>query len=417
MTYQTCLEEIHSRKTFSSTASLSRMERLMERLGNPQNRIKCVHVAGTNGKGSACALIESALRASGYHTGLFTSPYLMDFRERIRIDCQMISRQELVACYELVMAEEEQLEQAGHEPINEFELVTAIGFVAFARAEVDYAVIEVGLGGRCDATNVIKSPEVCCIMPVSLDHTAVLGSTVAEIAVEKAGIIKPGCPVVLAKQEPAVYPLMRQIAESKESPVITVDTPESRACGKAGNRFFYKGEEIKIPLLGSHQADNAAAAWEVCASLNLPKEAMLRGFVNVQWPGRMQYIPGTPDVLIDAGHNPAGIKALSETLDELFSGIPIITVMAMMRDKDYAACIPLIARRSQRLIASAISLPRALPPEELAAEAGKYCTAETAESVTAAIFRARALADSGQMVLICGSVYAAGEALDAVLQQ
>lgn len=414
MTYQACLEKIHSRKTFSSTASLSRIERLMESLGNPQDRIKCVHVAGTNGKGSACALIESALRACGCHTGLFTSPYLVDFRERIRVDFQMISRQELVSCYELVMAEEEKLEQAGFEPINEFELVTAIGFVAFARAGVDYAVIEVGLGGRWDATNVIKSPEVCCIMPVSLDHTAVLGNTVAKIAAEKAGIIKPGCPVVLAKQSPEALAVLHQAAKEQHSTIVVAEVPEMVAVSTQGSTVRYQNTDIFIPLLGKYQAENAAAAWEACKCLNLPKEQVLRGFAGVQWPGRMQYIQGTPDILIDAGHNPAGIQVLAETLDELFPDVLLITVMAMMRDKDYAACIPMIARRSKRLIAATVGLPRALPPEELAAEAEKYCEAETAVSVAAAVEQAQKQAAPGQMVLVCGSVYAAGAALEII---
>lgn len=417
MTYQTCLEKIHSRKTFSSTASLSRMERLMDALGNPQNRIKCVHVAGTNGKGSACALIESALRASGYRTGLYTSPYLLDFRERIRIDFQMISREELISCYELVMAEEERLEQAGYEPINEFELVTAIGFVAFARAGVDYAVIEVGLGGRCDATNVIKLPKVCCIMPVALDHTAVLGSTVAEIAAEKAGIIKANCPAVLAKQSLEALAVLHQTAMEKHSTVTDAEIPEITAIDRWGSTFRYQGVDISIPLLGAHQAENAAAAYEVCKRLNLPQEQVLRGFANVQWPGRMQYIPGPPGVLIDAGHNPAGIEVLTETLDQLFPDVPLITVMAMMRDKDYSACIPVIARRSQKLIGVSVGLPRALPPEELVAEAGKYCETETAVSVASAMEQVKKQAEPGQMVLVCGSVYAAGAALETIMQK
>ncbi len=410
MTYEACLAGIHSRKTFSSTASLVRIERLLDRLGNPQERFRCIHVAGTNGKGSACAMIECVLRTCGYSTGLFTSPYLVDFRERIRLNGSMIQEEWLVSCYERVMAEERKLEQAGFEPINEFELVTALGFTAFAKAKVDYAVIEVGLGGRFDATNVIKTPVTSCIMPISLDHTAVLGSTVTEIATEKAGIIKHGCPVVVSKQRPEVLELLRQTAEERDSPLILAGTPAVHTCDQRGSVFTYDGTTLKIPLLGCYQADNAAAAFEVCKVLRLPKERVVKGFAAVRWPGRMQFIPGTVDMLIDAGHNPDGISILIETLDQLFPNREIIAVMAMMQDKDHAHCIPMVARRCKKLIATSIELPRALPPEELAVEAAGFCETETAPSVIEAITTARSQANPGQLVLVCGSVYAAGEA-------
>lgn len=410
MTYEACLAGIHNRNTFSSVASLARMRRLLKRLGDPQDQIRCIHVAGTNGKGSVCALVESALRTSGFSTGLFTSPYLVDFRERIRVDGEMISEELLIACYETVMAEEQKLEQTGYEPINEFELVTALGFVAFAKAQVDYAVIEVGLGGRFDATNVIKSPVVSCIMPISLDHTAVLGNTVLEIAMEKAGIIKTSCPLVISQQLPEVQALLRCIAEEHDSPVTVVGMPDLQHFDRTGSAFFYGDAEIKIPLLGRYQVDNAATAWEVCMRLNLPKAKVMQGFAAVRWPGRMQYIPGNVDMLIDAGHNPAGISVLLETIDQLFPSREIIAVMAMMRDKAHKICIPMVAQRCKKLIATAVELPRAMSPEELAAEANGICETETASSVIDAITAARAQASPGQLVLVCGSVYAAGEA-------
>lgn len=410
MTYEACLAGIHSRNTFSSVASLARMRRLLKRLGDPQDQIRCIHVAGTNGKGSVCALVESALRTSGFSTGLFTSPYLVDFRERIRVDGEMISEELLIACYETVMAEEQKLEQTGYEPINEFELVTALGFVAFAKAQVDYAVIEVGLGGRFDATNVIKSPVVSCIMPISLDHTAVLGNTVLEIAMEKAGIIKTSCPLVISQQLPEVQALLRRIAEEHDSPVTVVGMPDLQRFDRTGSAFFYGDAEIKIPLLGRYQVDNAATAWEVCMRLNLPKAKVMQGFSTVRWPGRMQYIPGTVDMLIDAGHNPAGISVLLETIDQLFPSREIIAVMAMMRDKAHKTCIPMVAQRCKKLIATAVELPRAMSPEELAAEANGICETETASSVIDAITAAQGQASPGQLVLVCGSVYAAGEA-------
>lgn len=410
MTYQECLAGIHSRKVFSSHASLERIGRLMARLGNPQNNLRCIHVAGTNGKGSVCALVDSALRAAGYRVGLFTSPYLVEFCERIRVNFQPVSQKMLISAYETVMREESALETAGFEPVNEFELVTALGFLIFDRMQVDYAIIEVGLGGRWDATNIIQAPEVVCITPVSLDHTAVLGDTIAEIAWEKAGIIKKGCPVVVAPQHADALEILCHTAQTQCASLILVGLPKLLSYQTSGIQFRYDNTDITIPLLGRHQMHNTAAAWEVCKLLQLPPDQVASGFSMVAWPGRLQYIEGNPDILIDAGHNPAGILALCNSLDELFPGRGIITIMAMMRDKDYAHCIPLVANRSQVLIATTVSLPRSLPPEELAAEAEGLCTVLTAPSISAGIEHARALAKQGQLILVCGSVYAAGEA-------
>ena len=415
MTYSEALSAIHSRKAFSTGGpTLDRIRRLLERLGNPQNSFKAVHVAGTNGKGSVCALVEAALRAAGHRVGLFTSPYLVDFRERIQVDRVPISEELLTACFEAVIVQETALEQAGFEPVNEFELVTAIGFLAFSKCSVEYAVIEVGLGGRCDATNILPAPEVCCVTPISLDHTGVLGNTVSEIAAEKAGIIKPGCPVVLARQESSAQTVLEDVAKRQGSPCTRAMSAVLISYDLHGISFHYDGEIMTIPLLGRYQMDNAAAAWEVCKVLHLPPESVRKGFARVSWPGRLQYVPGSPDLLIDAGHNPAGITALCQTLDELLPDRKIITVMAMMKDKDYRTCIPMVASRSSILIAASVGLPRSLPPEELAQEAGTSCETLTAVTVEDGIRLAKRIAREGQLVLVCGSVYAAGDALRTI---
>lgn len=414
MTYDEALSAIHSRKTFSSAPSLQRMARLMEALGNPQDSIRTVHVAGTNGKGSVCAMVESALRAAGYRTGLFTSPYLVDFRERIQINRRLISEAMLVDCYRKVTEQEERLWSEGSEPLNEFELVTAMGFLAFAMEQVDYAVIEVGLGGRYDATNVISGPEVCCITSISLDHTAVLGDTVAQIAAEKGGIIKPGCPVVLAAQEPEAEAVLRGIAAGRVAPLVYTEPWEVCGMDVHGLRLRLGNDDLRLPLLGAYQAQNASAAWQVCITLGLAPDAIRRGFSSVEWPGRLQYVAGNPPLLIDAGHNPAGIKALGIALDSLFPDKSVIAVMAMMRDKDHALCVPAIAGRSRLLIAATVGLPRSLPPEELAGEASAWCRTLTAQSVTAGIALARSLAEPDDLIVVCGSVYAAGEAQNSI---
>ena len=410
MTYQEVLSAIHSRKTFSSTASLDRIRRLMERLGNPQDSYKTVHVAGTNGKGSVCALTESALRAAGYRVGLFTSPYLVDFRERIQINRELISEAALISCYERVMDAETELEAAGFEPVNEFELVTALGFTAFAQAQADWAVIEVGLGGRADATNVLRRPEICCITSISLDHTAVLGDTVGQIAGEKAGIIKPGVPVVLARQDPEAQKVLEEKARQIGAEVIPVLSWSVEQADVSGQTLVTGTEKLRIPLLGDYQRDNAAAAWEICRRIGLEQDAIRWGFSCVGWPGRLQYVPGKPDMLIDAGHNPAGISALCRCLESLFSGRSIIGVMSMMADKDHGFCVPEIARRCRLLIGATTGLPRSLSPEALTLEAAPYCRTAVSGTIPEAVSMARDLARPGDLILVCGSVYGAGAA-------
>lgn len=411
MTYEACLEKIHLRKTFSSGGpTLDRIRRLMERLGNPQNRFQVVHVAGTNGKGSTCAMLDAALRGAGKRTGLFTSPYLVDFRERIRIDGQMIGKEQLISCFETVMEQEEALERQGFEPVNEFELVTAMGFVAFAKAKVEYVVLEVGLGGRTDPTNLVERPACCCIMPISLDHTAILGNTIREIAGEKAGIIKPGCPVVVARQTSEAMEVFRKTAAEKQARLIEVRPVEPVSEELRGSRFRYGGEELQIPLLGAYQMDNAAVVWEAAKVLDLPADTVKDALKTVVWPGRLQLFPGKPQILVDAGHNLAGISTVCDTLDRLFPGKTITAVMAMMRDKDYAACIPMIARRCKTLIGTRVPLPRALEPEAVAECASRYC--DTAFATTFAEAMEMARGTECDLILVCGSVYGAGAALE-----
>jgi dihydrofolate synthase/folylpolyglutamate synthase len=413
MTYTETLAAIHSRKAFSTGGpSLARIGRLMAQLGDPQEQLRAVHIAGTNGKGSVSAMTAAALTASGYKVGLFTSPYLVEFRERIQVDGKPISEEALMGCYERVMEQEKRLEQQGFEPVNEFELVTAMGFVAFSRAKVDFAVLEVGLGGRTDPTNLISKPVVSCITPISLDHTAILGDTVEKIAAEKAGIIKPGCPVVLSQQTEGARRVILETAARLDAPATETGLVEPISQDKTGSRFRYDGELLEILLLGAHQMDNAATAWEICRCLGLEKEAVKQALKHVSWPGRLQYFPGSPELLIDAGHNEAGVSSLCKALDELFPDKRIISVVAMMGDKDYKRCIPMVASRSKVLIGTTVGLPRSLKPEQVAEMAA--CQAFTASNVEEALVLAKSLAGPEDLILVCGSVYAAGAALEAI---
>lgn len=412
MTYQECLREIHSRKAFSTGGpSLSRISRLMGELGNPQDSLRVVHVAGTNGKGSACAMLAGALEANGYRTGLFTSPYLLEFRERIQIDRVPVTEETLIRGFQRVMEQERLLEAQGYEPVNEFELVTAIAFVIFAEEKTDYLVLEVGLGGRTDPTNLIKRPEAAVIMPISLDHTAVLGNTISEIAGEKAGIIKERCPVVLAKQPEEALGVFRKTAEEKHASLFAIDPVAGISCDRTGTRFLCGGQELNVSLLGEHQMENAAAVWKTLEVLGLQNEASRQSLAHVVWKGRLQYVPGSPDMLIDAGHNIAGVETLTAALSQLFPGKKIIAVMAMMKDKDYPVCIPMVARRARLLIGTTVGLPRSLRPGEVQEAAMPYCQTMTADSVEAGIRLAREAAGAEDLILVCGSVYAAGAAV------
>lgn len=411
LNYEEVLSAIHSRKTFSGGgATLSRISRLMEGLGNPQEDFKTVHVAGTNGKGSVSAMIHAGLAAAGYRTGLFTSPYLKDFRERICINGQMISQDELIHCYETVMAEETAFEQQGYEPINEFELVTAIGFLAFSRSKVDYVVLEVGLGGRTDPTNLVRHPAVCCIMPISLDHTAILGDTIEKIAAEKAGIIKDGCPVVISAQPEEAKKVFQKTAAKHLAPFYEAESVCPISMTKQGTGFLAGNIELFIPLLGAHQMENASAALRVLQLLGVDDTVIKNALAAVSWPGRLQYFADS-EILVDSGHNEAGIRALCTALNTLFSDMPIIAVMAMMKDKDYGFCIPEIAKRAKLLIGTTTGLPRSLEPQSIVSAAKEFCPGFTTDSMEQAIKLAKSHAEAGDLILVCGSVYAAGDAL------
>ena len=412
MNYEEVLNAIHSRKSFSSGgATLERIGRLMSKLGNPQNSYKTIHIAGTNGKGSVSAMTAMALREGGYCTGLFTSPYLIDFRERIQVDGKLIMKEELVACFQIVEAVEAELESCGYEPVNEFEFVTALGFVAFQRAKLDYAVIEVGLGGRTDPTNIIEKPEVCCITSISLDHTMILGNTIDKIAAEKAGIIKAGVPVVCAPQEKAALNVIKASAFQSNSELILCPKCEILTQSVNGISCVIAGYEVYLPFIGAYQVDNAASAFYICRTLGLNPEIICNALSKTSWPGRLQYIEAGHRFLIDAGHNIAGIKTLTDTLDCCFSGTSVITIMAMMKDKDYFHCIREIATRSRMLIGTSVGLPRSLKPDEVAGVAMELCPVNAQDSIEDAIQYAEKNANVDELILVCGSVYAAGEAL------
>ncbi len=417
MTFEAAMEQIDKRAAMGIKPGLARTLALLSCLGDPHKRLKCVHVAGTNGKGSTCTMIASSLKAAGLRVGLSVSPYVLDFRERISINGEWISKSEFARVASEVFAAFDAVEARGLGAPTKFEVLTACTFLYFAQQAVDIAVIEVGLGGRFDASNVIEAPLVSAITAISLDHTDLLGDSVEQIAFEKAGIIKEGCPVaVCALQDAAALCVIKEQAKLRGAELISPDlssfSPEKEAALQ--NRFRYKGLDFSLKLLGAHQQQNALLALEVLLLLRgqgyeIGDQALQEGLGSAVIRGRFEYLSSRPPIVLDGGHNRAGIDALCDTLQKHAPNARIITVMGMLADKEYAYCIGQLAKRSCVLIASKPTYDaRALAPEEIARIAAENgAKSEIEEDAKAAMRRGLALLreEAGDMLLVCGSLY------------
>ncbi len=414
--YDTILAELHSRPRYAKKKDLSRITNLMNALGNPQNHLSFVHVAGTNGKGSICAMTASILRSAGKKTGLFTSPYLKEFTERIMIDGNTIPKTDFCRIYERVYAEECALESSGQEPANEFEVITAIAMCYYYEQQCDVVVLEVGLGGRLDATNIIAPQKVCCIAQLGLDHQAQLGNTIEEIAAEKGGIIKQDCIVITpSTQAPEAIDVLSEICRRNHAELRVCAVPSELRLSSHHTSFLLEGKRFYVSLAGPYQAYNAACAIEIGRALGISDELIQKGLTTVVWPARL--MPLTEDVVLDCAHNPNGIQALLDALDAVYPGRPICSLMAMMADKDYKTCVRAVAERSVRLTATTLDMPRALSSEELRESADGYCLKTYSEpnpeqALKAAMLRRR----NDELLVICGSVYLAGEILSLIDQ-
>ena len=413
----------------ASSLGLGRVRALLERLGRPQDAVPTVHVAGTNGKGSVCAYLASMLRAAGYRTGLFTSPGVMGFAERVQVDGQPIGAPELRDVTLRVRDAAEAVEAECGEHPTEFELMATVAFEHFRRQRCDIAVVEVGLGGRLDATNVIV-PQASVITRIGLDHTDILGGRLDAIAAEKAGIVKSGVPVASWPQEPeAMAPIEARCAELG-CPLIVPDFAElsaGRAVRGAGGwerPFSYRGVAYSTQLLGTYQPCNAALALEAIEALGragwvVPLQARQRGIAEAQWPGRFEVLPLAASdavLVVDGGHNAQGAAALADSLVDVLGGGSskalahrVTFVMGAMADKDYDAMLRAIAPLAKRLVAYAPGNPRALPAADLAEAAQRHLPAqaavEAADSPADAIARTCGSADAGEVVVAFGSLY------------
>jgi len=425
--YQKTLEYLYSFVDYSLSRGLrnmaekfdlDRMRRFLEFLGNPERAYPIIHVAGTKGKGSVCALCASALEAGGYRVGLYTSPHLQDYTERIQINGAPIPREELIKLVDEIRPFLDQ----GTE-ITTFEITTALALLYFARQKVTAAVLEVGLGGRLDATNAVQ-PNVTVITSISYDHTQVLGDTLAEIAAEKGGIIKRGVPVIIAPQQEEARAVFEKIAARQNARLIQI-----------GRDFQFKGIEnslegqtlqvwdttqpssqpvqLQIPLLGDHQLENTATAYAALRVANehglpLSVESIQKGFKDVDWPGRFEVLRRDPPVVVDAAHNRDSARRLMQTLKTYFKDWPVVLVFGASEDKDISGMLAELMQNVDQVIFTRSYHPRAIEPESLVALVQGYGkSAVVVPAVEDALERALEVAGEDKLVLITGSIFIA----------
>ena len=408
-----------------SRLGLHRMRELLERLGRPQDAMKFIHVAGTNGKGSTCAYLASILQASGVRTGLFTSPFIEVFEERIRVNGDVISADDLRDATLQVreVAEAMAAESEGEHP-TEFELMFAVALVHFRAAACEAAVVEVGLGGRLDATNVIDAPAACVITRIGLDHTALLGDTLAEVAGEKAGIIKSGAPVITCEQEPEAAAVIARTCEEHGCELHVVRAVETNvglidwSATPPVRPFIFDDEEYRTTLLGAYQPENASVALRTCEVLRevgwpITPEACREGIAAAVWPARFEVLGAQPLFIVDGAHNPQGAEALVRSLAEVRESNPAVTgkvilVMSVLADKDYEAMCATFAPVANTALTFTAPSPRALSADDLAKA---LQTANSALPVTPCTSAAEAIAfafdqaNSEDIIIACGSLY------------
>ena len=415
--------------------NLDRISRLLDLVGNPHDRLKVIHVAGSKGKGSTAALIASVLTHAGYKTGLFTSPHLITPRERCRVDGKLISKAE-VACYiEKLKPAIETVSDSEFGRVSFFEIYTALAFTYFADKATDFAVIEVGLGGRLDATNVV-SPVTSVITPIGLEHTAILGETYTEIASEKAEIIKHGCPVALAPQHPEARAVLENVANERNALIVEVKNFVQRDPEVSVSQLVLNPEgvpiaqqfdveinserysELTLSLLGHHQYVNATTAIAAIECLKqkgyeIPKDSVYAGFKHVQWHGRIQRVMSAPLVVLDGAHSLVSMKALCRAIRDDFRYTQAIFIVSIMKDKDLAAIGEMVSKTADSVIATQVSNnPRVLPAETINHAWSGICNKITAcPSPEMAITKVLSDASPKDLICITGSLYLVGQAL------
>jgi dihydrofolate synthase/folylpolyglutamate synthase len=387
-------------EVLTAKLGLERITQLLQALGNPQQACRWVHVAGTNGKGSTCAMIEAGLRAADIRTGLYISPHLVEPTERIQIAGREVSQEQFAKAFSIVHETAERMLAAGELDMHPtyFETVTAMAFVLFAEAKLDMVVLEVGLGGRLDATNVV-TPALCVITPIDYDHQIFLGDTIEQIAAEKGGILKPGVPAVFAEQRPEAEAVLR--AKAQAAYTLSRDWPiTDLALDARGSRFRLRGVEVLCPLAGEHQVENARVAAIALAELGVAPA----GIASAHWPARLERVSERPEIIIDGAHNPAGTRALAAYIRRFYEERRVWIVYGALRDKAVAEMTSVLFPLADRVILTAPANLRAMAPEDIKAP-GARVTHSIAEAIE---MLCDAAADDA--VFIAGSLYLAGEA-------
>ena len=411
----------------SANYDLRRMEKLLQPLGNPHLGTKTVHIAGTKGKGSTAAMISQVLITSGYKTGLFTSPHLHTLRERVRINGTMISRADFAALVtQLKPIVEKVNDEATYGELTTFEILTAVVFTYFKNSQVDFQVLEVGLGGRLDATNVAEA-DVCVITSISLDHTEILGDTVAKIAAEKAGIIKPGCIVVSAPQVEEAVKVIEQACHQQQAKLIQVgkDITWHKAGGDLCQQILTvqsktRDYNLTIPLLGDHQLENAAtavAALEALVStgIRISTQNIVQGFSQVSWPGRLQILSREPMVVADGAHNAYSMRKLVESIRNYFPHKKCLVIFGTSCDKDIPGMARELKPLADNIIITTSSHPRAASTSTSVKEfANLGIKVDIVENVAKALSKALTTAKKTELILVTGSLFVVAEAIDYV---
>ncbi len=416
MNLSQALEFIHATSWQGSRLGLERIEELMKRLGNPEKQLKFIHVAGTNGKGSVCAMLSEILTQAGYTTGLYTSPHLFRINERMKVNGRDISDEELT---DLARQVKPLVDGMSDQP-TEFERITAMALLYFQQKNCDVVVLEVGLGGRLDSTNIINAPDVAVITHIALEHTDVLGDTLTKIAMEKAGIIKPGAEVVLSRQTREVEDVVRRICAQRGCTLRVSDsaaqTPISHDLD--GQIFDYRDRKaLRLRLIGNYQYQNAAVALDTVDVLrewrgySIPESAVREGLLAVTWPGRFEILQKDPLVLVDGAHNPDGVRELAGGLAAYLPGRKLTMVMGVMADKDYDDMIRTVAPFAKEFIAVTPESERALPSAALCARIAELTGIPARSGGDVKSGMAMAMDGKGPEDIVCafGSLYQVGE--------
>lgn len=423
MSYQQSLEKFNQLGKLGIQLGLERIEHLMKELGNPEKKLKFVHISGTNGKGSTSSFIANALFHSGYKTGLFTSPYVLDFRESIQINGHMIEEEEFSEIFDYVSEIAEKTVLL-NDPPTQFEVLTAVALEYYKRCSCDIVVMEVGLGGRLDSTNIIPSTLVQVITSISLDHIGVLGDTIEKIAYEKAGIIKGGATVIYPLMNPSAEKIITEQCDKMGSKCLkpSLSSLKITEDDLISSKFVYEGIRFEKSLTGSHQIYNAVTAITACRELSkfgfdIKENDLLHSIKNTTLPARLELLSKDPFVLLDGSHNPEGITALSSYLDKLEKK-EIVFLMGLLADKNYEKILKILSKYGKSFIAVSPNNPRALSCKELENRASLYFEHTCSfENLKQSVDQAFELCDQNTFLIVCGSLYLSYEIRPLLLKK